>query len=686
MLNQQILHPESIVVVGASNNLHKPGGKLLKNLREGTFQGKLFAVNPNEGEIQGVDTLADISLLPPVQLAILAVPARFCPEIMRRLASEKQTRAFIVISAGFSEEGEPGLALENQLLAIACQYDACLIGPNCIGVLTSHYQGVFTSPIPRLNASGCDLISGSGATAVFILESGLPKGLSFASVWSVGNSAQTGVEDILAYMDQNYTPSQSAPVKLLYIESIKDPDKLLLHATSLIQKGCRIAAIKSGGSEAGKRAASSHTGALATSDLAVDALFRKAGIVRCQGREELVTVASVFMYPPLRGNNIAVITQAGGPAVMLTDALSLGGMNVPAIEGEKAQELARALHPGASVANPFDLLATGTAAQLALVIDYCNTHFENIDAMMVIFGSPGLDTVFDAYQVLHEKMQGAPKPIFPILPSLHTAKDEVAFFLSKNHINFPDEVNLGLALTKVFRTHRPDNAPPDQLSGFDLEKVRRIIGNATSGYLPQPMIQELLDATGIPRVNEFIASRKEETIQIADRIGFPLVMKTLGPIHKTEVDGVVLNINTWERLFSEFDRMMSIPQTTAVLLQPMLKGRELFVGASYEPDFGHIILFGLGGIFVEILGDISSGLAPLSYEEAFSMIRSIKSYRIIEGARGKEGVNTDLLADILVRLSFMLRHCTEIKELDLNPLIGTPDAVHVVDARIRVDV
>ena len=684
MINRQLLDPSSIVVVGGSNNVHKPGGKLIRNLIDNGFTGELRVVNPKEDEVQGVKSYRLIQQVPETDLAFLVIPAKFCAATVEILAREKNTRAFVVISAGFSEESDEGRAMEEELVAIVNKYSACLIGPNCIGVINPVYSGVFTTPVPKLDAKGCDFISGSGATAVFIMESGIPKGLTFSSVYSVGNSAQTGVEDILEYMDNNFDPETSSRVKLLYIEKIDDPDKLLKHASSLIRKGCRIAAIKSGGSEAGSRAASSHTGALASSDLAVDALFRKAGIIRCYGREELTTVASVLMHPPIGGKNIAIVTHAGGPAVMLTDALSDGGLKIPRIEGPVADELLAQLNEGASVSNPIDLLATGTARQLAIVIDYCEKRFENVDAIMVIFGSTGLSEVFDAYEVLHDKMRECSIPVFPILPSLNTARKELEFFLSQGHVNFPDEVLLGRAVAKVYNTPLPAEEKIEE-KGVDIGAVRKIIEKAGNGYAGTELVHGLLDAASIPRVEEIIVRDISDITGAAGKLGYPLVMKVVGPIHKSDVKGVVLDINTEKHLTAEFARLMEIEGAEGVLLQPMVSGIELFLGAKYEPTFGHVMLCGLGGIFVEILQDVASGLAPLTYNEAYSMIRTIKSYKIIKGARGTRGVNEDVFAGIMVRLSTLLRYATEIKEMDLNPLIGLEDSIRVVDARIRIE-
>ncbi|MBO5612234.1 MAG: acetate--CoA ligase family protein [Prevotella sp.] len=685
MINKQLLQPESIVVIGGSNNCHKPGGAVVRNLLSGGYKGTLRIVNPKEDEVQGIKAFHDAKEIPPTDLAILVVAAKFCPQYVEFLAKEKQVRAFIILSAGFGEETHEGAVFEQQILDTCKEYGCSLIGPNCIGLLTRWHHSVFTKPIPNLNPKGVDFISGSGATAVFILESAVTKGLPFNSVWSIGNGKQIGIETVLEYMDNNFDPEKDSHVKLLYIENISDPDKLLLHATSLIRKGCRIAAIKAGSSSAGSRAASSHTGAIASSDSAVEALFRKAGIVRCYSREELTTVGCIFTLPRFTGKNCAIVTHAGGPGVMLTDALSKGGMNVPPINGPLADELKEKLFPGSSTANPIDILATGTPEHLGIAIDYCEKKFDNIDAIMVIFGTPGLVQLYEAYDVLHQKMLECKKPIFPILPSVNTAGPEVQEFLSKGHVNFSDEVTLATALTQVMKTP----APADQTimeEGVDIPRIRKIIdGIKEDGYIAPKLVNELLDSAGIPTVPEFVSANKDEVVAFASKCGYPVVAKVVGPVHKSDVGGVTLNIMSDEQLAKEFDRMMTIKDATAVMVQKMIKGTELFIGAKYEPRFGHIVLCGLGGIFVEVLKDVSSGLAPLSYDEAFNMIHSLRGYKIIKGTRGQKGLNEQKYADIIVRLSTLLRHATEIKEMDINPLLADENDVIAVDARILVE-
>ncbi|MEN8118895.1 MAG: acetate--CoA ligase family protein [Bacteroidota bacterium] len=684
MINKQLLNPENIVVIGGSNDVHKPGGKVLKNLIDGKFNGELHVTNPKETSVQGINCYQKPEDLPQVDLAIIAIAAKYCSHVIKILAEEKNTRAFIIISAGFSEMGEEGKKIEDEIVTIINSVNGVLIGPNGVGVLTPNYHGVFTEPIPKMDPKGVDFISGSGATAVFILETGISRGLSFANIFSVGNSAQTGVEDILKYMDENFDPKTSPKVKLLYLENIDKPQMLLKHASSLIRKGCKIAAIKAGSSDEGSRAASSHTGALASSDVAVDALFKKAGIIRCYGRSQLISVASVFMQKEAKGKNFAIVTHAGGPAVMLTDALSKGGLKVPEIKNEYTKFLLDELFPGSSVSNPIDFLATGTAEQLQRIIEYVNKKFDEIDAIVVIFGTPGLFKVFDAYKVLDDKMKISLKPIYPVLPSGMVAKEEVAEFVSKGNVYFPDEVVLGDALTKVYNTPKPANTELN-FSFVDEQKISQIINESANGYLEPEKVQHLLDSVAIPRVKEGVFKSKEAAHRFMNEISYPVVMKVVGPVHKSDVGGVVLNVESDEELSITFDKLMDITDADAVLVQPMLRGLELFVGAKYEKGFGHIILVGLGGIFIEVLKDVSSGLAPLNENEALTMIRSLKSYKILQGIRGQKGADEKKLAKIMLRLSALLHFAPEIIELDLNPLLAEGEQIIAVDARIRVE-
>jgi len=696
MINAKLLNPKSIVVVGGSDDITKAGGKVLKNLLDGGFPGDIFVVNPKAPVVQGLTTFADVSLLPRTDLAVIAVAARYCPAIVRTLAKEKGTGGFIILSAGFGEEDEEGAALEKDIVEIINSTGGTLIGPNCIGFLNNNYHGVFTEPIPRLSQQGIDFISGSGATAVFILETAITGGLPFSTVWSVGNSAQTGVEDVLEHLDITFDPLTSSRIKLLYIENIADPVRFLMHASSLIRKGCRIAAIKAGSSEAGSRAASSHTGAMASPDSAVDALLRKAGIVRCYSRADLAAVAALFTYKPLKGKRIAIVTHAGGPAVMLTDALSEGGMEIPRLSGPAAERLLEKLFPGSSVANPIDFLATGTAEQLGHILDACENDFDEVDAMAVIFGSPGLFPVDDVYSLLHDKIRSCRKPIYPILPSVINVKREIAEFIAHGNAIFTDEVLFGRALCRVNATPAP--AVPERMQDFSSESsdlngssaqtnlrvIREVIDGAGEGYLPPEKVGILLRAAGIETVPEDVVTSAEAAVRTAATMGYPVVMKVVGPVHKSDIGGVALNISNEERVREEFSRMMALPEVTGILIQKMISGRELFCGATREGRFGHLVMAGMGGIFIEVFRDVAKALVPVSDTEARSMIRSLKSYKIIKGVRGSEGVSEEAFVRVITSISDLLAAAPEIEEMDINPLLGTPDRIVAVDARIRI--
>ena len=689
MIARELLNPKSIVICGASSDIHKPGGKSLKNLLESPFKGQIYAVNPKETEVQGVKCYAKVDDLPQVDCALLCIAAKFCAQTVDVLAKEKGCKGFIIISAGFSEESHEGAEIEKHIVDTINSVGGSLIGPNCTGFLNVNYAGCFDTPIPPLNPKGVDFITGSGATAVFIKEYGMSNGLQFNSVWAVGNSAQLGIEDVLEHLDETFDPEKSSHVIMLYMEKIGDPQRLLKHSRSLINKGCHIAAIKSGNSAAGSRAASSHTGALATSDAAVDALFRKAGIVRCQNRQELTTVCAVFMHPELKGKRCAVVTHAGGPAVMLTDVLSNGGMEVPSLkEHPKAPELLSKLFGGSSVGNPIDFLATGTAEQLGYILDAVENDFDEIDFSVVIFGSPGLFSNKEVYDLLDEKMKTCKKPIFPVLPSIINVKDEINDFISKGRINFPEECVLGNAICKVYNTPKPQ---PEhvELPQIDVARIRKTIDRCKDGYLEIADYNELLDAAGISRKKSVEVSKKEDALAFAKEVGcskdVPLVMKVVGPLHKSDVGGVTLGVKDLDTVAKEFDRLIVIPETYAVEMYPMLDGLDVYIGAIKDAKFGHQIFFGLGGIFIEVLKDVQSALAPITAAEAKEMLKQLKGYKILQGVRGQEGVNLDLYAAQVARVSALVQAAPEIAEMDLNPLLGNPRYVTAVDARIRIE-
>lgn len=683
MIRKELISPRSIAVIGASEDIHKPGGAIVANLLNHVCNAELYAVNPKADSVQGVRSYHSVSELPQTDLGILAVPAHLCEEAVRILCEEKGCGAIIIVSAGFGENSQEGARIEKNIVEIVNRHGVSMIGPNCIGVMTHNYAGVFSQPVPKLDKMGIDFLSGSGATIVFILEAAMQLGLKFSSVFSVGNSAVTSIEEILEYLDESYVHGESSPVKMLYIESVKEPAKLLKHAKSLHDKGARIVAIKSGRSSEGSRAASSHTGALASPDDAVDALFEKAGIIRCYGREELVTTAAVLCYPKPKGNRVAIVTHAGGPAVMLTDTLSENKLQIPHIEGPKAEELLGKLFPGSAVGNPIDFLATGTAQQLDDILKACEDDFDFIDSIAVIFGSPGLFKVQDVYEVIHKHILQGKKPIYPILTSTHNAAEEIRYFQSIGGISFPEEVVFGKALAKYV------NQPqvPQEYPEFDLDRktIDEIIARNDSGYLQPADVKAMLEAAGIECVKEFVVKDKQELRQKAEQTGYPMVMKVVGPVHKSDVGGVILNVKDIAQAEECFERIMQIKDATGVLIQPMLKGFELYIGAKNEGVFGTMVFCGMGGTMIEMLADTSHALAPIARCEAEKMISSLKCERLFKGFRGAKPVNRDIFIERVMRVGALCAAYPQISEMDLNPLLCDGDRILPIDARIRID-
>lgn len=682
MITDELVNPRSIVVVGGSNDMSKPGGTLLGNILNGGYRGNIYVLNPREKTVKGLPTFKDAGSLPDSGCAIFAVPASNVIETAEILASEKKTKAFIVLSAGFGETGPEGRALEERLTRIVNSVNGTLIGPNCTGVLLPGFAGVFAGPVPQLDPRGIDFASASGAVAVFTMERAIPMGIRFASVIAVGNSAQCGVEDVVKYWDETFHESGSK-VKLLYMEQVRNPELLIRHCSSLVSKGCRIAAVKAGTTEAGSRAALSHTGALAGPEIAVDALFRKCGITRCTGREELVYTAGILMHRVPGGRNFAVITHAGGPGVMAADALSQNGLNVPHIHGPAADRLKDRLFHGSSTANPIDFIGTGTAEQLGMILDFTDRECPGIDSSIVIFGSPGLFDVKPVYDLLDEKMKASAKPVFPVLPSTLIASGAVEHFTGLGRVFFPDEVLLAKSLAAVCNTNAPFSHQVTAPRNAD--NIRSIIAGSPDGYLPPDIVRKILNAAGIPHARQITAYHESEIEFAAAALGFPLAMKATGPVHKSDAGGVKLNISSIDRAKASYRELMEISGSTGVVMQEMASGLELFIGGKREPGYGHIILCGIGGIFVETLKDISAGIAPVGMDEALDMIRRLRGHDLIKGAIGVEGISEENFAKIITSLSGLLSAAPEIREIDINPLIGTGEKIQSVDCRIFID-
>ena len=684
MLHEKLLNPSNIAIIGGSDHIDHIGGSVLKNLIDQGFKGQIYVVNPKKDMVQGIPSYRDVTLLPQTDLAIIAIPAQDILEVVKILVVKKGTKGFIIYAAGFSELDDNGAAMEKEITQEISAAGGSLLGPNNIGMINQHYAGIFTRPLPLIDAKGVDFISASGATAVFTLEAAQQIGLRFSNLFTVGNSAQIGVEDVLEHVDETFVAGKSSKVKMLYLEGIKNPEKLLKHALSLRQKGCIIVALKSGITEKGNAAAASHTGAMANSDLFVQALFNKAGIIRCRCRNELITLAAILQKTPLKLRNFAVITHAGGPGVIVTDTLTENDLLVPDLSKKHQNSLKKILFPGAATANPIDILATGTAEQLEEVIAYCEHDLKEIDAMIVIFGSPGLGSVHEAYQVIHNMLQTCSKPIFPIFPSVVNVKEEIKEFIQKGNIAFSDEYIFAKNLARVMGNKAPEIVPYPKPNTNDF-KIRSLIKEFSSGFLGPKQAYELMEAAGIKMAGQVLVQSETELLKGAKILHYPVVQKIVGPLHKTDKEGVIVNVLNDEELEQNYRNLIQIKGATGVLIQEMIKGKEVFIGGKRETAFPPLIMCGAGGIYIEALKDFQSVLAPIARAEAISMVNKLRITPILKGMRGERSCNLEAFYTALEKVSNLMQLVPEITELDLNPLILTEQDIIAVDARIKIE-
>jgi len=680
-----LFNPESIAVIGASNDPLKPGGRVFKNIREQGYKGALWAVNPKALDVQGMPTFETISSLPCApDLAIVAIPAKFVIDTLQALG-DKGTRAVIVLTAGFGEKDAQGKEVEMKMLMIGKAAGMAIIGPNCSGFLTHSYKGKFAGIIPQLPGRAVDIISGSGATVDYVMEMAEGRGLSFGIVLNLGNSIQYSVEDLLRMYDEQYGP-KNARVLFLYMESVKNPSLLLTHACSLIKKGCAIVAIKSGTTPAGERAAASHTGAMSGSDTAVQALFDKAGIIRVQSKAEFIDTACALVacQGTLANRNVCVITDAGGPGVMMSDAIFRQGLCMAQFKDTTLERLRQVLPAEATLTNPIDCLPSRNADLIDTIITIISEEEkENVGAIAVLIGNSGMSDNAPIYAVIADAMEKSLIPVIPMFTSLATAGEKIDHFRKSGRVYFQDEVSLAVALASISRQPQIF-APLPELSGYDREAIAAILKGQNQVLAPQT-VDRLMRAAGFKLPDMVTVTDRADLEKACAVIGFPLVLKVVGPLHKSDVGGVRTGVADLNQARVAYDEMMTIQGATGVLLQSMISGTEMILGASREDGFGHLIMFGLGGIYTEVLKDICFALAPLTLSESLKMVQKVKSFPILKGVRGQKAVSIDQVADNLARLGLLVTDFPMIKEMDLNPLKGTFENLYAVDTRIIID-
>jgi acetyl coenzyme A synthetase (ADP forming)-like protein len=698
--------PQSIAIIGVSHDPHKIGYRLLDAVTAGGFRGGIYPVNPKATDIKNIRTYPSVQEIPePVDLAIIAVPRGSVSSVIDECAA-KGIGACVIITAGFAEAGADGAALQRQLVAKVRQHGMRMIGPNCFGIVN-------TDPAVRLNATFTSLFppqgkvamsSQSGALGLATLAGARRVRLGISSFASVGNKADVSTNDLLQYWEED----PATDTILLYVESFGNPRRFARIARRVSR--CKpIIAVKAGRSQSGRRAASSHTAALAASDVAVDALFHQAGVIRAESLDELLNLAAGLSNQPLPpGRRVGIVTNAGGPAILCTDACEAGALVVPELSDRTKATLASSLPSAGALNNPVDLIASATSDQYAKTIETLLSADE-IDALIILYIALTVrDTADIARGILtgieNGRKGGAKtKPVF--IGWMAEGDMDRTFSVQTETIpTYPLPETPALVLSKAvsygeWRKQRPGMVP--DFDDLDLAAARTICAAALfqrgTGWLTTEETRNILNAIRLSIQAGGVAKTADEAAALASGVGYPVAVKLASHqiVHKTEIGGVQLNLKDEQAVRRAFDSMrMRLAETNqlgameGVLVQPMVTGGvEVMVGVTGDPLFGPLIAFGLGGIHVEILGDIRFRITPLTDRDAAEMIRGIKGYRLLTGYRSHPPVDLEALKETLLRVSRLVEEIPQISELDLNPIFALPpgQGCRIVDARIRVN-
>lgn len=677
--------PRSIAVVGAGRARGGIGAEIFNNLVSG-FTGDVFAVNPHGHTIGGTAAWPTVSAIPwPVDLAVVAVPCEAVEAVIDDCIAA-HVPAIVVISAGFAETGEAGRAREAAVVDKIRRAGIRMIGPNCMGILNAdpevRMNATFAPSFPPFGNIGFS--TQSGALGLAILEMARQLNLGISTFASIGNKADVSTNDLLEYWEAD----PHTGVILLYVESFGNPRRFAQIARRVGQRK-PIAVVKSGRSRSGARAASSHTGALAASDTAVEAMFRDAGVIRTDTVEELFHVGALLAHQPLpKGPRVAILTNAGGPGILAADACEARGLTLATLSDATIAGLESFLPLAASVANPVDMLATAPAEHyrkaLPLLLDD-----PNVDSVLVIFIPPLVTQVDDVAEAIATTARGASKPVLATFFGAAGIPEKLAPVPS---YVFPESAAAALARAVEYARwrERPAGSSP-ALPGFDAAAAQKIVERARrtgGGWLDPLSAFELLEACGITIAPIRTVLTVEGALGAARQVGYPVVLKGAGPnlLHKTESGAVHTNIASEEGVCRAFHALHRRPDVTQVIVQHQVSdGVEMFVGGLLDGQFGHLIMCGAGGTMLELLRDTACRLTPLTDRGAEEMIEELRAKALLRGYRGRPVVDEAAYRDTLMRISRLLELCPEIEELDVNPVIVTEIGAYAVDARIRIN-
>jgi len=673
-----LLEPKSIAVVGASRTPGKVGHEILANLKAGGFEGAVVPVNPSTDKILGLKCYPNLKTYgEKIDLAVIAVPAKYVPDAVTESAAAGAS-AVAVISAGFKETGEEGAARERELAELCREQGVRLLGPNCLGLINAHHRmnASFATRMPP--PGGISVLSQSGALCTAILDMAAGRHMGLAKLVSIGNKADLDETDFL----RAFGADEKTRVIVGYLESIAGGDAFV-QAAEAASAAKPVVILKAGTTAAGTRAASSHTGSLAGADVAYGAAFRRAGVVRADSFENLFDYAAALALQPLpKGDRVAIITNAGGPGIMAADAVEKAGLKVAILAGATAMALKQKLPPAASVANPIDVLGDADPERYAAALDAAQDD-EDVDAIIVILTPQAMTQPAETARAIASRLRGE-KPVLAAFMGGQDVLPGREELVTHSLPDYPAPERAVAALKAMVDYAAWRNRPPRVVTRFPVNRRRaeRIIARALRDgriQLGEAKAKEVLAAYGFSIPPGRLAVDAEDAITAAREAGFPVAMKIVSPevVHKSDVGGVRLGLDDEEAVRDAFDLMMlrireRVPGAgiEGVYVEQMCRrGREIILGMTRDPQFGPMLMFGLGGIFVEVMKDVTFHLAPITADEAMQMLKGTRSYALLVGARGQAGVDLASVAASLQRVSQLVTDFPQIAELDINPLL-----------------
>jgi len=690
---EKLFKPEGVAVIGASSKELHIGNRVIKNLIDFGYKGGIYPINPKADEIRGIKAYKSIMDVPgQIDVAHMVIPARFSPPAFED-CGKKGVKHIIINSGGFSEVGPEGAAIEKDCLDIAKKYGIRVLGPNCQGIINSdpdhraYCNFTFTFPEPGF----ISIVALSGGVAELIHQGFASAGVGTRIYASNGNACDITIPELMRYLGDD----EGTRVVVTYVEGLRDPATFMEVAKEVAAKK-PVLAMKAGRTEAGAQAAASHTGGLAKEDLATDLIFKKAGILNFMDEGELITAATAFASQPIpKGNRVGIITNTGGPAVIATDVMVGAGLELPPLSEKTESVLKEKLFPEASVHNPVDVLATGTGAHYRACMDAMMAD-DNFDAVLVNFVTPFF---VDNESIAREIVAVSQQQIKPIVCNLMTDVNqwkEVVNILRKGGVPFfplPGEAARALvALVNYHKLQVRETGSVTVFDDVDTQKARGIMAEAKASgaqTLSTAAVYGILDAYGFPVAPWGMADNAEAAKSVAEKIGYPVVVKadSTSVVHKSDMGGVAVNLKDGEAVaaaVAEMENKLKADDLRFFVQKFMPGGQEVILGAKAEEGLGHLIMFGLGGIFVEVLKDVVFNLTPVSDAEAAQMLSSIKGAAILDGVRGQAGIDKAATQDLICRLSQLTGDLPEIREMDLNPVMAFEDGVYVVDARIAI--